>query len=222
LSVAIVADRKERLTSLAGVALLHLLLGWALLLSLAPALVRSVSEPLGVFNVREVPPPPPFEEPEVKIKVQPKPQPAPAPKQPAGASAAPPRQAPPVVAPKRVVPRENPAVAAGLIPSQGRDSGGVSANASGSGTGGSGNGSGSGSGTAGSGTGGGGSGGNGASVLRPKLRSGSILPRDYPRAAAGAQGMGSPLTVGASGRYRVPRDPPLQRQCKCSSPPTAG
>jgi protein TonB len=191
-----IADRRERLASFAGVALLHLLLGWALLLSLAPALVRSVSEPLGVFNLREAPPPPPFEEPEVKQE----PEPGPAPEEPAGESAAPPRQAPPVVAPKRVVERENPAVAAGLIPSSGGDSGGVSANASGTGGSGSGTGSGSATGTAGTGSGGGGTGGSGAAVVRPKLRSGAILPRDYPRAAAGAQGMvQTQLTVGASG-----------------------
>ena len=193
-----IADRRERLASFAGVALLHLLLGWALLLSLAPALVRSVSEPLGVFNLRELPPPPPFEEPEIKVKREP--EPGPAAKEPTGAPAAPPRQAPPVVAPKRVVERENPAVAAGLIPASGSDSGGVSSNSSGSGTGGSGSGTGSGTGTAGRGSGGGGSGGSGAAVVRPKLRSGSIVPRDYPRAAAGAQGVvQTQLTVGASG-----------------------
>jgi protein TonB len=192
------ADRKERLTSLAGVALLHLVLGWALLLSLAPALVQSVSEPLGVFNVREAPPPPPLEEPEVKTKVKLQPEPGPVPKQPEGAAAAPPRQAPPVVAPKRVVERENPAVAAGLIPSSGGDSGGIAANAFGSG--GSGSGSGSGSGTAGSGSGGGGSGGTGRAVVRAKQRGGSILPRDYPRAANGKQGVvETRLTVSATG-----------------------
>ena len=189
--MVIAAGRKERLTSLAGVALLHLVLGWALLLSLAPALVKSVSEPLGVFNIREVPPPPP--EPEVEpvaVRVaQPAPAPAPAKASGMAAPVALRREAPPVVAPKRVV-EDNvaPPVAAGLVPASAGSSGTFSSDSEGSGTGSGGSGSGSGSGTAGSGMGGGGSGGAGKAVKRAELRGGTITRRDYPKAANGAQG----------------------------------
>jgi len=204
--VAIAAGRKERLTSLAGVALLHLIAGWALLLSLAPTFVRSVSEPLGVFNIREIPPPPPEPEPQPKAKRVPAPAPAPA--RPSGLSAppAPRRVAPPVVAPKRIVERRvPPRVAAAVVPASGSGSSAFSSARDGTGTGSGGAGSGTGSGSAGSGSGGGGSGGggrggSGRAVTAPELRSGSITARDYPRAANGHQGtVGTRIAVSASG-----------------------
>jgi protein TonB len=198
--VAITADRKERLTSLAGVALLHLVLGWALLLSLAPALVKTVSEPLGVFNVRPVPPPPP-EVPPPPPKIERNPAPRPAPREPEGASAPPAPRSPvkTVAASRRVIDRDlPPPVAAGLVPFGPGSSGGSDSDGNGSGSGGSG--SGTGSGTAGNGSGGGGTGGSGRVVVRAKQRGGSILPRDYPRAANGKQGVvETRLTVSPTG-----------------------
>lgn len=199
--MALTANRKERLTSLAGVALLHLALGWALLLSLAPALVQNVSDPLDVFNVREVPPPPPDMPPAPKLKTEP--EPGPAPPEPEGASAPPAmrREAPPVAASKRVADRDvPPPVAAGLVPFGAGSSGDSSSDSDGDGTGSGGSGSGSGSGNAGSGSGGGGSGGTGAAVVRPQWRSGAITRRDYPKAANGDQGVvEARLTVSATG-----------------------
>jgi protein TonB len=159
--VTLTADRKARLTSLAGVSLLHLLFGWALLLSFAPALVRSVSEPLGVFNVREVPPPPPepaVEPPAERVR---KPARAPQETRPASAPPAPARQAVAVAEPKRRIERDE----------------------------------------AGSGSGGGsGGGGAGKAIVRAQLRGGSIVPRDYPRAANGSQGtVEARLAVSAAG-----------------------
>jgi len=202
--VTLTADRKARLTSLAGVSLLHLLFGWALLLSFAPALVRSVSEPLGVFNVREVPPPPPepaVEPPAERVR---KPARAPRESRPASAPPAPARQAVAVAEPKRRIERDvAPPVAAGLVPTSAGSPGSFSSNAGGqgSGTGSGGTGSGTGSGTAGSGSGGGsGGGGAGKAIVRAQLRGGSIVPRDYPRAANGSQGtVEARLAVSAAG-----------------------
>jgi len=205
--MSIAADRKERLASMAGVVLLHVLLGWALLMSLAPRLVQEVSETLGVFNVREMPPSPPIEpiQPEVRAPVEtPKPQTAPAPAKTQGAAAPP---APPPAAPRAVV-RDVPLpVAAGIVPSSGGEVTPLSGQADwvGRGSGSGGQGSGTGSGTAGSGTGGGGTGGTGSGgagivAARAKLRGGKILPADYPRAAGGAQGVvEANLSVNAAG-----------------------
>lgn len=196
--MALTADRKARLTSLAGVALLHLVVGWGLLLSLAPTLVRSVSEPLGVFNVREVPPPPP--ERQVEPAVERVREAAPAPAEPTGMSAAPaPRAAASVVASERVVDRDiAPPVAAGLVPAGAGSSGTFSSDSQAEGAGSGGDGAG--KGTSGNGLGGGGTGGSGGAVTRPELRSGRIVPRDYPGGARGHQGIvETRLTVSASG-----------------------
>jgi len=204
--MSITADRKERLASLAGVALLHVLIGWALLLSLSPRLVQGVSESLDVFNVREAPPPPLDRiQPQVRTPVEtPEPQPAPAPAQAEGAAAPP---APIAAAPHKVVRDVPPPVAAGIVPSSGGEVSALSGRADwmGTGSGSGGEGSGTGSGTAGSGTGGGGtggagSGGTGTVVARAKLRGGKIVPADYPRAANGAQGVvEANLSVNAAG-----------------------
>lgn len=185
----IVSDRKERWTSLAGVVLLHVLLGWALLLGLAPSLVRGDREPLRAFEISEPVPPPPD---------QPVPEPpaAPAPRETAGAASPPapkaePSSAAPAKAPEWEVP---PPVAAGLVPASG---GQVSPIGPGSGGG---AGAGSGSGSAGSGSGGGGGGGSGAAVTRAALRTGRIVPADYPPAAGGTQGtVETRLNVSAMG-----------------------
>ena len=196
--MALTADRKERLTSLAGVALLHLVLGWALLVSFAPTLVRSVSDPIAVFNVRETPPPPPPEQPpEPEAKREP--QPVPAAPAPDGAAAPPAaRRAALTVTPsERVLDRDvSPAEAAGLIPASGR-SGMFNSESQSDGAGSGKSGSGSGSGSAGSGSG---SGGTGVATVRPRLRGGNITRRDYPKAANGNQGVvEARLNVSAAG-----------------------
>jgi protein TonB len=188
-----VVVRKERLTSLAGVAVLHLLLGWALLLGLAPSLVRSQSERLEVFNLPpDLPPPPPPSQPKPRIQLKVET----AAREPAGAAAPP---APKVAAPVRIVERDvPPPVAAGLVPASGGVTAPIGSGGSGTGSGSGGSGTGTGSGASGGGSGAGGAGGGGA--VRAQLRSGSIARRDYPRAANGAQGLvEARLAVSASG-----------------------
>lgn len=199
-----IADRKARLTSLTGVVVLHLLLGWALLLSLAPSLVRGGSESLDVFNVRQVPPPPP-NPPEPEPKAEPRTrQSAPAPAQPAGKAASPrPRSQPPGAALPKVVREVRPPVAAGLVPATGGETTPIASDRPGTGAGSGGSGSGTGSAGSGSGTGGGGAGGSGAGgriAVPARFRSGRIVGRDYPRAARGHQGVvATRLTVSATG-----------------------
>ncbi len=202
--MSITADRKERLASLAGVGLLHLLMGWALLLSLAPGLVRGVSETMAVFNVRQAPMPPPPQREVIPTKApapaQPVREAAPAAAKPEGAVAAP-ASAAPSPATARDTP---PPVLAGIVPASGGESAPLTGGPNWMTTGGGGSGAGSGSGTSGSGSGGGGTGGSGSGgaepVARAKLRGGKIVPGDYPRAARGAQGtVEARLTVSAAG-----------------------
>jgi protein TonB len=188
----------ERLIAIAGVTLLHLVLGWALLLSLAPRFVQSVSDSLNVFDVPRVEPPaPPPPEPPVVQERDPLPQPkaqAPQPEGPA-APAAPKRETPATrPTPSVDVP---PPVAAGIVPASGGriERIGPGSSGTGSGTGSGGQGQGTGSGSAGTGAGGG-----GAPAVRARLRSGRIVPRDYPRAANGDQGtVVTRLSISASG-----------------------
>jgi len=206
------ADRKERLASLAGVGLLHLLFGWALLLSLAPGLVRGANESMDVFNVRPPRLPPPARElpqAQAPAPAEPERDAAPAAPEPAGA-AAPPSSASLSPKPARDIP---PPVLSGIVPGSGGETAPLSGGPDwmGTGGGGSGAGSGSGSGTgtgtgtgSGTGIGRGGTGGRGSGgsepVARAKLRGGKIGPADYPRAAGGAQGtVEARLTVSAAG-----------------------
>lgn len=188
-------ERKERMASVAGVALLHMLLGGALLLGFAPVLVRQASESLDVFNVRPAPPPPPLPDTEPPPRPEPTPESAPAPVRPESEAAAP--------SARRRTAAEDvpPPVAAGIVPSEGGDSAPLSGRPqwmTGAGAGGAAGASG--RGEAGSGAGGGGSGGTGIAVVRARLRGGRIAPADYPRAAGGQQGtVRAELTVSAAG-----------------------
>ena len=191
-----VSGRTGRLASLAGVVLLHLLIGWALLLGLAPHFTRSPSEALSVFEIPAEPPPPPVVEVEPtpvereKVRAEPATE---------GRATPIPRPPTPMVrTPVKASEDVSPAVAAGLIPAN-SGSGAGSASSGGGGIG-SGSGAGTGSGTKGSGTGGGGA------VARARLRGGSITPRDYPRQANGAQGMVvARLDVDATGQVTACR-----------------
>lgn len=167
--------RKEQLSSLAGVILLHALLGWLILSSLASRFVDDRDDALDVFDVRPAPLPPVMPPPQ-EIRTAPS---ATAPG-PAGAAAPAPRPEPA----RQIAPDVSPPVAAGIVPSVRGETSALSGNPQWmiDGAGGGGRGSGSGAGTAGSGYGGGGA------VARARLRGGRIGPRDYPRAAAGHQG----------------------------------
>jgi protein TonB len=197
------ADRKERLASLAGVAVLHLLLGWALLLGFAPAMVQGVGDSLQVFNIPPPPPPPPLNEPEPVRKAER----APAPAREAG-KAAPPRpraEPPPVAAAPKIVRQVRPQVPAAIVPAQGGADRGLPSERPGTGTGAGGAGQGAGSGGSGTGGGGGGGGtggsGSGGSFERAQLRGGRITARDYPRAANPHQGeVATRLTVSETGQ----------------------
>lgn len=188
------AERKERLTSLAGVLLLHLLIGWAMLLSFAPAFVRGASNSLDVFNVPQAPPPP-LNEPERARG----PDRRPAPAEPDEEAASRPNAAQAAVAVPKAVRDVPPPVAAGLVPAEGGETSRI---ADRPGSGGGGSGQASGSDTSGSGAGGGGTGGSGdgGPVTRAELRSGRITRSDYPRDANEHQGLvEARLTVSAAG-----------------------
>ena len=173
------ASRHERFGSLAGVALLHVALGW-LLLSIAPSLVRERDERIETFNVSPTPVPPPIVRPEPPAPSE---RETSAPSARASAARAAPSAPPP--APPRDIP---PPVAAGIVPAGGGDTAGlvgrpqwmIEGRGSGSGAG-----TGQSSGAGGTGTG---AGTGGAVTVRARLRGGRITPRDYPRAAAGHQG----------------------------------
>jgi protein TonB len=184
-------DRKERLTSLAAVAVLHVLLGLALFFGLAPSVIRQAPERLAIFAVTPETLPPPEPEP---VRERPAPRPA---RREAAAPANVQARPKPVAAPKPLVrtplPRPTPAppvagsgtqvmAGAGARPGPGTGAGG------------------SGAGTGGGGSANGGGGGSGGAVARAQLRSGRIAPADYPRAANGAQGLVvTRLTVSATG-----------------------
>lgn len=175
---------EDRARSLAIVLATHVLLAWLVLSFAHSRFVRDRDAVLDVFDVRPVTPPPPVE-------------PAPTPSGNArrsalseGASAAP-RPAPPP--PERGV---LPPVAPVIVPvSGGRtfpSAGGPSSRMSGGG----GTGSGAGPGSAGAGPGAGGS-----PAVAARLRGGRIVPRDYPRAAGGNQGVVTAhVAVGVDGR----------------------
>ena len=179
---------RDRLGAGAGVAALHLLLGYALLTGLALELPSQTEARLRVFEIVSPPPPPPTVPPPQRRSGE---EGAAAPE---GGAARPDLIAAPtpeirVAAPLiPVSPLPTPAV-----PSAAEDAGrGVAAGA-GSGAGGQGTGTGSG----GSGTG---SGGGGTDAVRIE---GRLMDRDYPRAASPAEGwVYVRFTVDASGRAR--------------------
>ena len=184
------ADRRsDRLVSMAGVAVMHIALGWVLISGLGADMVRGVSQSLQTFNVAP-PPPPPIEE-----------TPAPQTERAAPEEAAP--AAPPAPAAEEKAPAVEPTpgydvpppVAAGLVPSGPAGSAGSAGPGTGSGAGG--QGIGTGAGGSGSGPGGGGS--------RAELVSGQIVRADYPRAALEARAEGRVevrFMVGPDGRVR--------------------
>jgi len=174
-------ENKERGASAAVVAILHVLLGYALLTGLGFQFGEAVDEGLKLFNVTEEPPPPvtPARPDEAKQKKRPKP------KDPEGAASPPNRKNTPteIVAPEPKIPVPTP-IDAAPIAGQGSAPAAGAAPVVGPGTGRGGQGVGLGSGTQGSGTGGGGGGGVAA---RARWISGSIRESDYPSAALKAR-----------------------------------
>jgi periplasmic protein TonB len=169
---------RDRAISVAAVAVVHVLLGWALLVGLAPGIARQAEQALTLFAVAPPPPPKPLEKPAPQKKASPKKE----------GRAAPPNlrsKATPVVAPTPVVPLPvPPPVVAAPKPFEGWQQTQGATERVGPGTGAGGVGDGTGSGGRGDGDGGGG-GGRDVELLRD-----DITDADYPRAAlrAGAQG----------------------------------
>lgn len=169
----------DRLSSAVGVAVPHVLLGYAFILGLSLDGVRAVSDTLKVFDV---PPEPPLAPREDIVRDTREPEEA----------AAPPnlRARPsPVVAPPPIVRLDVPPVAAAAAPGSGRDSSAGASDQAGPGTG----------------AGGGGQGsGTGAGIaIRAQQVAGRVADSDYPRAArkAGAEGMVDVrFTIEADGR----------------------
>lgn len=182
--------RSERLLPMAGVAVMHVALGWLLISGLGADMVREVSESLQTFNVEPPPPPPPPIEQEGAPSVESAAPDEPAPAAPP-APAAEEKAAATEPTPGWDVP---PPVAAGLVPSGPSGSAGSADAGTGSGAGGEGTGTGAG----GSGSGGGGGGGS-----RAQHVSGQIVRSDYPRAAVDSRAEGrveTRFTVGPDGR----------------------
>jgi periplasmic protein TonB len=174
-------ENRDRTLSAAGVAALHILLGYAFLTGLGFAPLKSAGSELKLFDPFEEPPPPPAvpARPD-KAKEARKAKP----KDPEGAaSPANLRNTPSeIVAPPPVVRLEvPPPVIAAPAAGQGSAAAAGAANVPGPGTGSGGQGTGLGSGSRGSGTGGGG--GGGGRATRARWLSGSIRDSDYPRAA---------------------------------------
>jgi protein TonB len=170
--------RRDRVQAGAGVALLHALLGYALLTGLGAQVVRSVGTSLQVFDVPNPPPPKPIADPPAaeskaaegeasppNLKARPTPVVAPPPKI-------------RIKAPQRVPAAPKPA------PVHGNDRSAGNAAVPGPGTGSGGSGSGTGSGGSGLGEGGGGG------AARAVRLSGQLANSDYPRSAlrAGVEG----------------------------------
>jgi protein TonB len=159
-----------------GVAVLHGLLGYALIAGFGVEIVRLASDELKTFDVR-VPPPPPM----IETK--------PAPASDGHEGAASPEnlrsKASPVAAPKpKVDLKQSSKVAAAPTPAAGIDSSSGAADRPGPGQGNGGSGAGTGSGRGGDGSGGGG-------ATKARLIRGRILDSDYPRSASRARAGGT-------------------------------
>ncbi len=174
-------DGKDRVKAAFGVAVFHLLLGWAFITGLGTEVRKAIGEELKIFEVPSEPPRPP--EPKVEPAKKRSPQ--------EEGEAAPPNlksKPSPVIAPPPEIrlPVPPPVVTAPLpSPITGSDDSAGNSNVPGPGTGSGGVGTGTGSGRQGTGPGGGG---GGSPAVR---RSGSISgDRDYPAAArrAGIEG----------------------------------
>jgi len=195
-------ENRDRARSAAGVAALHVLLGYAFLTGLGFAPLQPVADELKLFDAVDEPPPPAAEpaRPETEKKTR-----KAKPKDPEGAaSPANLRNTPSeIVAPPPEIrlPVPPPVIAAPAA-GQGSAAAAGAANVPGPGTGSGGRGTGLGSGSQGSGTGGGGGGGRGT---RARLLSGSIRDSDYPRAPYEAHVGGTVLlrfVVAPDGRVR--------------------
>ena len=165
------AETSERAKAIAGVLLVHAVLGAVILSGLTVTTVTRAVDRLRTFEIIEPPPPPPVP--------PPPPPPSPRPEQarePEGAPAVKATPAPVVIPPPKVVIPDRPKVVAAKVPGTGNAS---SAGAAQAGTG-------SGAGGTGSGSGGGGTGGtgNGGGGETPALLLTKIPHRDY-RAIAG-------------------------------------
>lgn len=164
-------DRAERIRAGAISAAIIGVVGYALILGLAPRIIRAPVEALQLFDISVPPPPPPQEKTrphEVRSS------------RPEGRAAPPNLRSEPteVVAPKPVLPVPvPPPIVAAPIAGTGSAPRAGSADIVGPGTGAGGVGDGRGSGGAGDGTGGGGDG------TAPRRRSGRLSDRDFPRAA---------------------------------------
>jgi protein TonB len=200
---AIDERNRDRLKSMAGVAVFHALLGYALITGLGFDPVGQVTEQLKMFNVIEKalpPPPPPTPAPPDKAEAKKvaKPKNAEGAASPANLRDTPTQ----IVAPKPVIPIPvPPPIPAAPVAGQGNAEAAGAADVRGPGTGAGGVGTGLGSGMHGDGTGGGGAGGGRATKVR--FISGRITPDDYPRRAFNA-GIGGTVhlrfIVGTSGR----------------------
>lgn len=191
---------RDRAKSVAGVAVFHALLGYALIYGLGIDVVQQATQQLKMFDVKEEPPPPPAEPPIPEQARTEKPKPI----DPEGAaSAANLKNTPsPIVAPPPEIrlPVPPPVIAA-PIAAQGSAPAAGAAPIRGPGTGAGGVGYGTGSGAYGNGTGGGGGGG----MTPARWIRGGISESDYPRGAwdAGAGGTVSlRFNVGTDGRVR--------------------
>lgn len=182
---------RRRIQAAIGVAVVHALLGYALIHGLGFEIsLKASDDRLKLFDVALEPPPPPIEE---ALPAEPR---APDPE---GAAAPPNLKATPtpVVVPPPVIrlPAPSPVVAA-PVPGPGSDASAGASDKAGPGTGAGGEGTGTGSGRAGSGDGGGGA------AIRARHLRGDIRNSDYPDAAGDAGVEGSVLVliyVGADG-----------------------
>ena len=170
-------QNRERIASMAGVALFHAMLGYALLHGLGVDVVNRAEESLALFDVLDPPPPPPAKAaPPSKAEVD-----RARPKDPEGAASPANLRATPtaIVAPKPEIRLPPPPIVAAPAAGEGNAAAAGAANVRGPGTGSGGQGTGLGSGLRGTGTGGG-SGGSGA---RARWVRGRISDADYPRRA---------------------------------------
>lgn len=189
---------RDRIKSGAAVAVIHALLGYALIMGLGVGMTGEADEKLKIFDISPEPPPPvvePAKAEEEKLK--------PAPEDPEGAAS--PKNlrdtpSPVVVPPPAIkLPVPSPVVAS-PIAGQGNAAAAGASDVPGPGTGSGGFGTGTGSGTGGDGTGGGGGGGM---ARKQRYIEGRIKGSDLPVGAARDQVGGTVLfrfTVGTSGR----------------------
>jgi protein TonB len=184
------ASHRDRFQSAIGVAIVHALIGYALVTGLGFTRPLALDEPLKLFNIPLVPPPPAAPEPAPRIKAD----------RPEGAAAPPNLEARPrpVVAPTpRIRIEVAQQIGAAPVAGTGPDNSAGASTRAGPGTGAGGAGTGTGSGGAGPGTG------SGGIVTPARHVSGQIDDRDYPRTAYRDRSEGvvtARLTVATDGR----------------------